>query len=57
MARNQTHVPTRNLVAVVLWMTGALLSFCAMAVSVRARREHWGIMEILALRAGLVWRS
>ena len=43
----------RNLVRVVLWMTGALLSFSAMAVSVRVLARTLGVMEILALRAGI----
>ena len=47
------HVPARHLVRVVLWMTGALLSFCAMAVSVRVLAGTLSVMEILALRAGL----
>jgi drug/metabolite transporter (DMT)-like permease len=34
-------------------MTGALLSFSAMAVSVRALARTLGVMEILALRAGI----
>jgi drug/metabolite transporter (DMT)-like permease len=34
-------------------MTGALLSFCAMAVSVRVLAGTLTVMEILALRAGL----
>jgi len=34
-------------------MTGALLSFSAMAVSVRVLAAKLGVMEILALRAGL----
>jgi drug/metabolite transporter (DMT)-like permease len=34
-------------------MTGALLSFCAMAVSVRVLAGTLSVMEILALRAGL----
>ena len=45
--------PSRQLARVVLWMTGALLSFCVMAVAIR---QLWGplaIMEILALRAAL----
>ena len=33
-------------------MSGALLSFSAMAVSVRALAATLGVMEILALRAG-----
>ena len=43
----------KNLVRVVLWMTGALVSFSAMAVSVRMLGTTLGVMEILALRAGL----
>ena len=43
----------KNIVRVVLWMTGALLSFSAMAVSVRGLAATLGVMEILALRAGL----
>jgi drug/metabolite transporter (DMT)-like permease len=46
-------VAPRNLVRVVLWMTGALLSFSAMAVSVRVLARTLGVMEILALRAGI----
>jgi drug/metabolite transporter (DMT)-like permease len=34
-------------------MTGALLSFCAMAISVRVLAGTLSVMEILALRAGL----
>ena len=34
-------------------MTGALLSFSAMAISVRALARTLGVMEILALRAGI----
>jgi drug/metabolite transporter (DMT)-like permease len=33
-------------------MTGALLSFSVMAVSIRALAEIWTVMEILAVRAG-----
>jgi len=46
-------VAPKNIVRVVLWMTGALLSFSAMAVSVRGLAATLGVMEILALRAGL----
>jgi drug/metabolite transporter (DMT)-like permease len=46
-------VAPKNLVRVVLWMTGALVSFSAMAVSVRNLGTTLGVMEILALRAGL----
>ena len=42
----------QNIVRVVLWMSGALLSFSAMAISVRALAATLGVMEILALRAG-----
>jgi drug/metabolite transporter (DMT)-like permease len=47
--------PTR-LVPVVLWMTGALLSFSVLAVSIRELSRALGIFEILALRnaAGVV---
>jgi drug/metabolite transporter (DMT)-like permease len=41
-----------DLVRVVLWMTGALLSFSAMAVSVRALSGSLKVMEILAIRNG-----
>lgn len=44
--------PTQ-LVRVVLWMTGALLSFSAMAVSIRALAGTLSVMEILAVRAGV----
>jgi drug/metabolite transporter (DMT)-like permease len=46
-------VAPKNLVRVVLWMTGALVSFSAMAVSVRNLGTTLGVMEILALRAAL----
>ena len=45
--------PTRQIFHVVLWMTGALLGFSAMAVSVRALGATLTVMEILALRATL----
>jgi drug/metabolite transporter (DMT)-like permease len=41
-----------DLVLAVLWMTGALLSFSAMAVSIRALSGTLKIMEILAIRNG-----
>lgn len=41
----------RDLVRVVLWMTGTLLSFSAMAVSIRALSGTLRIMEILAIRS------
>ncbi|HUI96414.1 MAG TPA: DMT family transporter [Xanthobacteraceae bacterium] len=42
-----------QLVPVVLWMTGTLLSFSAMAVSIRELSRTLGILEILALRSAL----
>ena len=44
-----------NLVRVVLWMTGTLLSFSAMAVAIRElSRGGLSIFEILAIRSGAV---
>jgi drug/metabolite transporter (DMT)-like permease len=43
-------VTHRNLVRVVLWMTGALLSFSTMAVSIRTLFGTLDIIEILAIR-------
>ena len=45
-----------QLARVILWMTGALLSFCVMAISIRTLWGTLSIMEILSLRAmiGLV---
>ena len=44
-----------NIVRVVLWMTGALLSFSLMAVSIRElSRGGLSIFEILAIRSGAV---
>ena len=37
----------------VLWMSGAVLSFCAMAVAARELLKHLGTFEILALRTGV----
>ena len=44
-------VTSRQLARVVFWMTGALLSFCVMAVSIRELGDTLSIMEILAVRA------
>jgi len=46
-------VTPAQLVPVVLWMTGTLLSFSAMAVSIRELSRTLGILEILALRSAL----
>jgi drug/metabolite transporter (DMT)-like permease len=43
-------VAHRDLVRAVLWMTGALLSFSTMAVSIRALYGTLDIIEILAIR-------
>src|SRR5258705_13036368 len=51
-SRMPNSVLRRDLVRVVLWMTGALLSFSAMAVSIRALSGTLRIMEILAIRNG-----
>jgi drug/metabolite transporter (DMT)-like permease len=42
----------RHLGRVVLWMTGALLSFSVMAVSIRELARTLSIMEVLCVRAG-----
>jgi drug/metabolite transporter (DMT)-like permease len=42
--------PQRNFGKVVLWMAGSLLSFCAIAVSIRALQHTLSIFEILSLR-------
>jgi drug/metabolite transporter (DMT)-like permease len=44
---------TRQLVRVVLWMTGTLLSFCVMAVSIRELAGALSIVEMLTVRAGI----
>jgi drug/metabolite transporter (DMT)-like permease len=41
------------MVFVVLWMTGTLLSFSVMAISIRALAGALSILEILALRAAI----
>jgi len=47
--------PLNNIVRVVLWMTGALLSFSLMAVSIRELSQGGlSIFEILAIRSGAV---
>lgn len=43
----------KQLVRVVLWMTGALLAFSGMAISVRQLGGTLSVMEILTLRAGI----
>jgi drug/metabolite transporter (DMT)-like permease len=46
-------VASSNLVRVVLWMTGALLSFSMMAVAVRELASALSVMETLAVRNGI----
>jgi drug/metabolite transporter (DMT)-like permease len=43
-------VSHRSILAVVLWMTGALLSFSATAVAVRALAAAFSVFEILSIR-------
>jgi drug/metabolite transporter (DMT)-like permease len=45
--------PHRQLARVILWMIGALLSFCVMAIAIRKLWGALSIMEILALRSML----
>jgi drug/metabolite transporter (DMT)-like permease len=47
------RVTPAQLVPVVLWMTGTLLSFSAMAISIRELSRTLGILEILALRSAI----
>jgi drug/metabolite transporter (DMT)-like permease len=46
-------VATQHLGRVALWMTGALLSFSASALAIRALAKHLNIFEILSIRSGL----
>lgn len=46
-------MPTHQLGRVILWMTGALLSFSATALSVRALAKVLSIFELLSVRAGI----
>jgi drug/metabolite transporter (DMT)-like permease len=46
-------VVPKQLVRVVLWMTGALLAFSGMAISVRQLGGTLSVMEILTLRSGI----
>ena len=40
-----------NLRLVILWMTGALLAFCALAVAIRALSQGLSVFEVLTLRS------
>jgi drug/metabolite transporter (DMT)-like permease len=48
--------PRQSIARVLLWMTGVLLSFTAMALSIRALGKTLGVFEILSIRnaTGLV---
>jgi drug/metabolite transporter (DMT)-like permease len=46
-------MPSYQLGRVVLWMTGTLVSFCIMAVSVRALTGAFSIFEILTIRSAV----
>ncbi len=39
----------------VLWMSGTVLSFCAMAIAARQLLRHMGTFEILFFRTGVSW--
>ena len=43
-------MPKQNIIRVVLWMTGTLLSFSVMAISIRLLASKLSIFEILTLR-------
>jgi drug/metabolite transporter (DMT)-like permease len=43
----------RDIARVVLWMSGALLAFSALAIAIRVLGGMLGVMEILTLRAGV----
>jgi drug/metabolite transporter (DMT)-like permease len=45
-------VANQNLGRVVLWMTGALFSFLASALAIRALGKHLNVFEILSIRSG-----
>src|SRR5215475_968792 len=51
-----TPVTSFRLVRVVLWMTGALLSFSTMAVSIRELTRYLNLFEVLSIRnlAGVI---
>jgi len=50
--KNRVIVSQKHLGRVALWMTGALLSFSVMAVSIRGLAQALNIFEILAIRNG-----
>ena len=48
-----SSMPMTSQIKGVLWMSGAVLSFCAMAIAVRALLGHMGVAEILFFRTGV----
>jgi len=46
-------MPMTNDIKGILWMSGAVLSFCAMAIAARALLGHMGVAEILFFRTGV----
>lgn len=50
---NPSVAPQRNILAVVLWMIGTLLSFSVMAIAIRGLSGSLSILEILTARAAI----
>jgi drug/metabolite transporter (DMT)-like permease len=46
-------VATTSITRVVLWMTGGLVSFSAMAISIRLLSAHLNLFEVLTIRSGI----
>ncbi len=44
---------TTSITRVVLWMTGGLVSFSAMAISIRLLSAHLNLFEVLTIRSGI----
>jgi drug/metabolite transporter (DMT)-like permease len=53
LSYEDNNVQISNLTRVVFWMTGTLLSFSAMAVSIRILAGKLNIFEILSIRSGV----
>jgi drug/metabolite transporter (DMT)-like permease len=53
LSHEDYNVQITNLTRVVFWMTGTLLSFSAMAVSIRILAGKLNIFEILSIRSGV----
>src|SRR5262249_30746478 len=50
--RHGASASRHSIVRVLLWMSGVLLSFTVMALSIRALHKTLGIFEILSIRNG-----